>query len=294
MARDLAAVSRADTSALDDYETVRRRHEAAIGDLDVQRRTIAAKKADFEQEQARYERAREEKTILLARLEKDTEADRLRQDELLAVETELRLILEASDAEIEGRAADADAAAAGKDDDEDTDGESAAETDGDADVAVESPSNRGRPEFHARTTRPKRRKTKEPFPDRKGSLQVPVRGDVLSRYGEKRASGHVVQGVLVRAGKDTQVASVARGEIVFSGPFPGLGKTIIISHGDRYHTVYAHLDVLQHEVGERVRENEIVGNLPHSEPVLHFELRAEGKAVDPVGWFRGGYDAFDR
>ncbi|TFH22966.1 MAG: hypothetical protein E4H03_07275 [Myxococcales bacterium] len=294
MARYLAAVSRADTNALDDYETVRRRHETAIGELDVQRLTIAAKKADFEQEQARYERAREEKTILLARLEKDTEADRLRQGELLAVETELRRILEASNAEIEGEAADDDAAAAGEDRNDDALGETAREKDRGADVAVGGSTNRGRPEFHARTTRPKHGKTGELFPDLKGTLQVPVHGDVLSRYGEKRSSGHVVQGVLVRAGKDTQVASVAGGEIVFSGPFPGLGKTIIISHGDRYHTVYAHLDVLQHEVGERVRENEIVGSLPHSEPVLHFELRAEGKAVDPGGWFGGGYSAFAR
>jgi len=287
MARYLAAVSSADTSALDDYETVRRRHEVAIRELDVQRRTIATKKADFEQEQARYERAREEKTILLARLEKDTEADRLRQDELLAVETELRAILEASNAEME--------AEVGEDRDGDAVGETAPAQDGDAAAAVEGSRNRGRPAFPTRaSSRSRNRKNREPFPGLKGNLQVPVRGDVLSRYGEKRSSGHVVQGVLVRAGRDTQVASVARGEIVFSGPFPGLGKTIIISHGDRYHTVYAHLDVLQHEVGERVRENEIVGSLPRSEPVLHFELRAEGKAVDPVGWFPGGYDAFDR
>ncbi len=128
----------------------------------------------------------------------------------------------------------------------------------------------------------------------KGELAAPVRGEILSTYGQKRASGRVQQGVLVRAGGDMQVASVAGGEIVFSGPFPGLGNTIIINHGDRFHTVYAHLDGLQHEVGERVRANEVVGTLASSEPVLHFELRAQGKAVDPTAWFAGGYSAFAR
>ena len=121
---------------------------------------------------------------------------------------------------------------------------------------------------------------------------MPVRGKIVSRYGEKRESGPSLQGVLVRAHGDYQVTSVAGGEVVFSGPFPGLGKTLIINHGARFHTVYAHLDIIQHEVGGRVKENEIIGTLARSEPTLHFELRAEGKATDPAPWFPGGYDAF--
>lgn len=285
MARYLAAVSRTDTSALDDYETVRRRHELAIRELDAKKQSIASKNASFEQEQSRYEQAREEKTILLARMEKDSQVDRSRREELLAVEAELRAIIEASSAPPE---LEADEARAGDEPDD------AAAADDDGEAAVESPTNRQRPSFHSRANRRRRNKPREDFADRKGRLAAPVHGKVLSRYGEKRSSGRVVQGVLVRAGNDTQVASVGGGEIVFSGPFPGLGKTIIINHGDRYHSVYAQLDVLQHEVGERVRENQVVGSLSRTEPVLHFELRAEGKAVDPAGWLDGGYDAFGR
>lgn len=283
MARYLAAVSRSDSTLLGDYETVRRRHESALRELDDRKAGLAEKKDLLERERALYEKARADKTVLLASLEKDSDADRSRREELLAIENELREILESSalpsQSEEEGRAQA-----------EDADRNSG----GDAVSSNSDPTRRGRPRFGRATLRPRRRTEYPAFENMKGELAAPVRGEVLSTYGQKRASGRVQQGVLVRAGGDMQVASVAGGEIVFSGPFPGLGNTIIINHGDRFHTVYAQLDVLQHEVGERVRANEVVGTLAGSEPVLHFELRAQGKAVDPTAWFAGGYSAFGR
>jgi septal ring factor EnvC (AmiA/AmiB activator) len=93
---------------------------------------------------------------------------------------------------------------------------------------------------------------------------------------------------------DRRVVAVAEGEVVFAGPFPALGKTIIVNHGGRYHTVYSHLDSLAHEVGQKVRQHEVIGTLSTADPVLHFELRSEGKAVDPLPWFAGGEKAFTR
>ena len=97
-----------------------------------------------------------------------------------------------------------------------------------------------------------------------------------------------------RAEGDRRVMTVAEGEVVFAGPFPGLGNTIILNHGDRYHTVYAHLSSIAHEVGQKVRQNEMIGSLAASDPMLHFEIRSEGKAVDPVPWLAGGEAAFSR
>jgi septal ring factor EnvC (AmiA/AmiB activator) len=99
---------------------------------------------------------------------------------------------------------------------------------------------------------------------------------------------------MVRAEGDRRVVTVAEGEVVFAGPFPGLGNTIILNHGDRYHTVYAHLSSVAHEVGQKVRQNEVIGALAAADPMLHFELRSEGKAVDPLPWFAGGEAAFSR
>jgi septal ring factor EnvC (AmiA/AmiB activator) len=89
-------------------------------------------------------------------------------------------------------------------------------------------------------------------------LEVPVRGAVTSGFEGQGESGSRVHGLTIRGEHDQHVLAVARGEVVFSGPFPGLGNTLIINHGGRYHTVYAHLDKILREVGARVRENEVI------------------------------------
>ena len=131
-----------------------------------------------------------------------------------------------------------------------------------------------------------------PFSSKKGKLDAPVHGKVIRKYGDKLEGGAKLHGVIVDVAGDSRVAAIAPGKVVFAGPFPGLGKTIIINHGGRYHSVYAGLDKLNHEVGQRVRATEVVGTLDKRDPTLHFELRAEGRPMDPSPWLRSGYDAF--
>jgi septal ring factor EnvC (AmiA/AmiB activator) len=138
------------------------------------------------------------------------------------------------------------------------------------------------------------RSSSGPFVGRKGKLVAPLTGEILVEYGQREKLGRRVQGLVVAADGDRRVVTVAEGEVVFSGPFPGLGNTLIINHGDRYHTVYARLSSIIHEVGEKVRQYEVVGSLGESDPRLHFELRNEGKPIDPLPWFAGGKSAFSR
>lgn len=130
------------------------------------------------------------------------------------------------------------------------------------------------------------------FVERKGTLDAPVSGTLSRRFGEREERGSRVQGLLLESTGDRRVVAVAEGEVVFAGPFPGLGKTIIVNHGGRFHTVYSRLASLAHEVGQKVRQHEVIGTLSSAEPELHFELRSEGKAVDPLPWFAGGEKAF--
>lgn len=133
-----------------------------------------------------------------------------------------------------------------------------------------------------------------PFGERKGSLGPPVPGRVRYRFGDTAERGSMVRGLVIDSRGDRRVVSVAEGEVVFAGPFPGLGNTIILNHGGRYHTVYAQLASVVHEVGQTVRQNEVIGTLTPAEPLLHFELRSEGKAIDPLPWLAGGETAFSR
>ncbi len=253
MARYLAAVSKADASVFDDYDRISKEHRVELRLLDEKRKELAAKKQALKLEASRYEAARVDKTDLLASVERDLAEHRVAAERLAAVEARLQQIL----------APDPDA----------------------------EPRPGGKRRTRSRLARMFRSDDK-PFADLKGELTVPVAGRVVRRFGDRDADGPGAKGLVVRADGARQVVAVAGGEVVFAGPFPGLGKTLIINHGDRYHSVYAHLGTIRPEVGQRVDASETIGALARVEPELHFELRVEGRALDPQSWFDRGYAAF--
>jgi septal ring factor EnvC (AmiA/AmiB activator) len=257
MARYLAAISQADARTMADYEKAMVRYQAELAAVAEKRRSVGEKETALADEAKRYERARQDKTHLLASIEKDIASSRVEHERLVAIEEELQRVIAASLPEPEPEP-----------------------------VAAEPDS----PSFVSRLFGT--RKQEKPFSELRGTLDPPVKGELLARFGQANGSGPRQKGVIVKAGLDRQVAAVAEGEVVFSGPFPGLGNTLIVSHGGRYHSVYAHLGSILHEVGERVARAEILGSLTPGDPTLHFELRAEGKALDPEPWFQGGYAGF--
>jgi murein DD-endopeptidase MepM/ murein hydrolase activator NlpD len=61
----------------------------------------------------------------------------------------------------------------------------------------------------------------------------------------------------------------------------GYGNMVILDHGDGYYSLYSNLSDMSATVGEDVEQSEVVGS---STDILHFELRSEGKPVDPLLW----------
>ncbi|HET7007022.1 MAG TPA: M23 family metallopeptidase, partial [Candidatus Binatia bacterium] len=61
-------------------------------------------------------------------------------------------------------------------------------------------------------------------------------------------------------------------------------------HGERYYTIYAHLSEISRKLGEDVQKGEIIGRVGDSDSLsgakLYFELRKDGRSVDPLPWFR--------
>ena len=272
IARYLAALSKADSSAIEEFEHVRYQKEAALRDIADKKEKLIGKRAALQDEADRYDVARKEKTMILAGLQEEFSADKSAVGKLQATEEQLEKLL---------ASIPPSPPAVLEDEPVGPEPPPAVEL---AALTPPPPPPVSRL-FHAE-------RPAAPFEERKGDLEVPVRGRIVARFGEHTATAPVVQGLLVRSEHEHQVVAVARGEVVFSGPFPGLGSTVIINHGGRYHTVYAHLDSLVPEVGARVRENEVIGTLASPQPTLHFELRQAGKAQDPLAWFKGGKDAF--
>jgi septal ring factor EnvC (AmiA/AmiB activator) len=74
---------------------------------------------------------------------------------------------------------------------------------------------------------------------------------------------------------------------VFADLFRGYGLMVVIDHGDKHHTLYAHLGEARVEAGRHVAAGEIVGTVGTSSlegPGLYFEFRREGRPQDPLEW----------
>ena len=128
-----------------------------------------------------------------------------------------------------------------------------------------------------------------PFAQRRGHLSPPVGGKPLVGYGAQLPDGRPSQGWLLAAGAGTPVRAVAYGRVAFSDWLKGYGLIVILDHGDGYMSLYAQNDSLRREVGEWVDAGDVLADVGSSggqaSPALYFELRRDGRAIDPRGWF---------
>ena len=122
---------------------------------------------------------------------------------------------------------------------------------------------------------------------RKG-LSFPVRGEVQGRFGMERPEGGTWRGIVLRASEGTRVAAVAPGRVVYAGWLAGFGNLMIVDHGEKFLTVYAYNQGLLKQVGDQVRAGDAIATVGATggqvEPGLYFEIRHEGKPVNPLLW----------
>jgi murein hydrolase activator len=128
-----------------------------------------------------------------------------------------------------------------------------------------------------------------------GALPWPARGAIASRFGRQPTSRFgtavVRNGVEIGAAEGQPVRAVHEGVVAFAGQFTGYGNLVIVEHGERTFSLYGHLESLQVAQGERVEAQSPLGRSgrnPNGTPALYFELRVDGKPVDPVQWLQKG------
>jgi len=119
-----------------------------------------------------------------------------------------------------------------------------------------------------------------------GSLvfALPTHGKISSRFGYRWGRMH--EGIDLAAPTGTPVYAADGGVVTFAGWQSGYGKTVIIDHGNGVETLYGHNSELLVKKGTRVAKGTKiakVGNTGRSTgPHLHFEVRVNGKAVNPA------------
>jgi murein DD-endopeptidase MepM/ murein hydrolase activator NlpD len=123
-------------------------------------------------------------------------------------------------------------------------------------------------------------------PSGSGVLGWPVSGPVTSGFGVRWGRMH--EGIDVAVGEGTPVRAAAAGTVIYAGWMSGYGNLVAVDHGNGLSTAYAHNSSLAVSVGQSVAAGEIVsysGNTGNSTgPHVHFEVRVDGSAVDPLGY----------
>jgi murein DD-endopeptidase MepM/ murein hydrolase activator NlpD len=119
----------------------------------------------------------------------------------------------------------------------------------------------------------------------------PVVGPVTSPFGWRAISvaGNRFHGGLdIAADVGTPVAAARGGIATRTGWAGAYGYHVVLDHGDGWETRYAHLSRVDVTVGERVRQGATLGLVgstgASTGPHLHFEIRHEGRAIDPLGY----------
>lgn len=127
----------------------------------------------------------------------------------------------------------------------------------------------------------------------RGALDSPVPGRVLSRFGRgpggRFGTAIVRNGIEIAATDGQDVRAVHGGTVAFAAPFTGFGTLVIVDHGDGAFTLYGHLAEATVAQGVRVARGGVVGRAgrsPAGVQAVYFELRIDGRPVDPVQWLR--------
>ena len=133
------------------------------------------------------------------------------------------------------------------------------------------------------------------FSTLKGFLKRPVSGRVTTSFGRNRNERFntftLSNGVTIQSAEGTPVRAVYSGRVIFSDWFRGYGRIIILDHGGGYYTLYGHLSELKVSVGDEVKADKVIALVGDSGSLqgaaLYFEIRHQGKPVDPAPWFKG-------
>ncbi len=130
-----------------------------------------------------------------------------------------------------------------------------------------------------------------PFASLKGRLPMPVDGRVVARFGTHRRGDSLPwRGVVLAADEGAEVRAIYGGRVVFADWMRGFGLLLIIDHGQGYMSLYGYNQSLYKNVGDPVRQGELIATVGDSggrdSPGLYFEIRHEGKPDNPLQWCR--------
>ncbi len=108
----------------------------------------------------------------------------------------------------------------------------------------------------------------------------PTNGKIVGAFDEGRNKGIDI------AGKDgQQIAAAGAGKVIYAAAIRGYGNLVVVKHNSSLSSVYAHNKTILVKEGQNVSKGEIIAEMGNSDAdaiQLHFEIRQQGKPVDPI------------
>lgn len=128
-----------------------------------------------------------------------------------------------------------------------------------------------------------------------GSFSWPVSGTITSPFGWRSnpfgGSPDFHQGLDIAAPTGTTITAAASGTVIMAQWYGGYGNYILIDHGGGYSTGYGHCSAIYVAVGQSVKRGQAIGAVgstgASTGPHVHFEVRINGKPVDPAPRLHG-------
>ena len=119
-----------------------------------------------------------------------------------------------------------------------------------------------------------------------GEWHWPTNGKVIGSFGKAGEKG-----IQIAGDYEQQVVAAAAGRVVYSGTgLVGYGRLIVLKHNKNFFSAYAHNSRILVEEGEVVKGGQriaLMGSSGSDKVKLHFEIRRDGKPVDPLRYLPG-------
>lgn len=139
-----------------------------------------------------------------------------------------------------------------------------------------------RPSTRVASTSPSRAATTSNVPAAVKGWNWPLNGKIVKTYG----SSDLTKGITIDSSSQKDVKAAAEGVVVYSGSgVRGYGNFLILKHSDLYLSAYAYNSKLLAKEGDQIRQGQkiaVAGEDMDGKPRLYFEIRKDGKPVDPV------------
>lgn len=114
----------------------------------------------------------------------------------------------------------------------------------------------------------------------------PATGRLLANFSDGNAGAQGLnRGVNIAGNVGEPVLAAAPGKVIFVGVYPKHGNLVVLLHAEGYSSVYAHNSRVLVKEGQMVKRGQRIADLGNSDadqPKLHFEVRQQGKPVDPL------------